>query len=81
MDYSQIMIDSVNLTVNNLTDGEVSALFLATQLGGIKPYHKGFEKLSSLMTEPNGGMHSATLEALIECLQIRVSKFHDNCQV
>ena len=81
MNYSQIMIASVSLTVNDLTDAEVSALFLATQLGGIKPHHKGFDKLNALMTENDSTMHSATLEALVKCLQIRISKFHAKCDV
>ena len=81
MDYSKIMMASTMLTVNNLTDEEVSTLFLASQLGGIKPHHKGFEKLGSLMTGPDGGMHSATLEAFEKCLQIRVSKFHADCPI
>ena len=78
MDYSQIMTASVSLTVNDLTDQEVSVLFLATQMGGIEPHHKGFDKLSSLMTEHGNTMHSATLEAFEKCIQIRVSKFRTN---
>ena len=75
MDYSQIMRAAVGLTVNTLEDQEVACLYMAMQMGGIKPHHNGFEKLKSLCTEPDGSMHQASIEALESCLQSRVSEF------
>jgi hypothetical protein len=75
MDYSQIMTATVGLTVKDLNDGEVAALYLAMQMGGIMPHHHGYEKLEALRTNPDGSMHQATLEALELCLQVRTSQF------
>lgn len=74
MDYSQILLVTVNSVVNTLSDKEVSILFLALQLGGIKPSHEGFDKLNSLFTGSDGVMHPAALEALETCLQNRAQQ-------
>jgi hypothetical protein len=46
-------------------------------MGGIKSHHLGYEKLSSLMTEPDGTMHQATIEALEVSLQSRIARFNN----
>lgn len=74
MDYSTILLISVGTVVNTLSDKEASILFLALQLGGIKPSHKGFDKIEALFTASPGVMHPATLEALETCLQKRVNQ-------
>ena len=74
MDYSQILLVTVNSVVNTLSDKEVSILFLALQMGGIKPSHEGFDKLNSLFTGSDGEMHPAALEALEICLQNRTQQ-------
>jgi len=75
MDYSNIMAASVGLTVQDLADEEVAAIFMAIQMGGVEPHHLGYEKLKPLRTNPDGTMHPATLEALTTCLQSRIAKF------
>ena len=75
MDYERIMVASVGVAASALTDEEVSALFLALQMGEIEPHHLGYEKLASLRTNPDGTMHQATIEALITYLQQRISQW------
>lgn len=75
MNLDQVMIASVGLTVQDLEDQEVAALFMAMQMGGIKPHHNGYDKLEALRTNPDGTMHQATIEALEICLQNRISQF------
>ena len=78
MNLDQIIVASVSLTVQELEDHEVAALFMAMQMGGINPHHQGYDKLASLRTNPDGSMHQATIEALEVSLQNRILEFDKN---
>jgi hypothetical protein len=74
MDIALVMRATVGLTVNKLSDDECVAIFLSSQMGEISPSVMGYEKLEPLFTEGHGQMHNATKEALLECLNSRISK-------
>lgn len=73
MNMDVIMQAGVGLTVNELSDDECVALFLASSFGNINPNVKGYDKIKTLFTEGDGLMHSVTMDEFVTCLQRRVN--------